>query len=209
MKNILLILFLFIYSKSITQPKAIADTAIAVKLTSPHYLEKDSICIIDSITKKPTLINLISCNDCVIKYTIPKRPSSFVNDFEFILTKKENATLVKKLVEYEKKTSNEIMIVSLYNNWFLKENFTNLAISIAKYWGVGKVKKNNGILITLCVANKTIRMDLGLGIEKYISDEKAKSIIDEKMKPFFKKGNYFLGLKSGIDSIIQLIDVKK
>jgi uncharacterized protein len=136
---------------------------------------------------------------------LPK-PIGYVNDFENILTQKEEKELNKLITDYEKKTTVEIAIVTIPTSATSKEKFDDLSLYIAKSWGVGKKVKNNGILIAISNGYSKIRIQNGLGIEKIISDETTKKVIDEKMISSFKESNYFEGLKNGVIELIRILD---
>ncbi|MFN6084536.1 MAG: TPM domain-containing protein, partial [Fluviicola sp.] len=112
----------------------------------------------------------------------------------------------KLITDYEKKTTVEIAIVSITTSSTSKEKFDDLSLYIAKSWGVGKKVKNNGILIAISNGYSKIRIQNGLGIEKIISDETTKKVIDEKMISSFKESNYFEGLKNGVIELIRILD---
>ncbi|MEP7080229.1 MAG: TPM domain-containing protein, partial [Ginsengibacter sp.] len=105
----------------------------------------------------------------------------------------------------EKETSNEIAIVTIQKSWATKENFDSLVYVISKNWGIGKNDKNNGILIGICTELRAIRIQNGSGIAERLSDKETKRIIDEKIIPEFKKGNYFKGTKSAILALMQKV----
>ena len=46
-----------------------------------------------------------------------------------------------------------------------------------------------------------IRIEVGLGLEKIITNELAKKVIAENMVPAFRKGQFFEGLSAAIDRI--------
>lgn len=133
-------------------------------------------------------------------------PIGFVNDFENILTLQEEKELNKLITDYEKKTTVEIAIVTIPTSATSKEKFNDLSLYIAKSWGVGKQLTNNGILIAISEGYSKIRIQNGLGIEKIISDEMTKKVIDEKMITYFKESNYFEGLKNGVIELIRILD---
>jgi uncharacterized protein len=128
----------------------------------------------------------------------------FVNDFENILSKKERKKLLKKMKVHEKKTTNQIVIVtmshlSIYNTLF------EYSFDMAKHWGVGQKDKDNGVTIFVSKKLRKVRIRNGYGIEVKLSDEETKIIIDELMIPEFKKGNYYKGITKGVNEIIKKI----
>jgi hypothetical protein len=46
-------------------------------------------------------------------------------------------------------------------------------------------------------------MELGLGMDRYISNAEAKSIIEEEMTPAFKKGDFSGGLERALKRLME------
>ena len=65
--------------------------------------------------------------------------------------------------------------------------------------------KNNGVLIGISATLRKIRISNGDGIKAKLLDVETKEIIDTVIIPEFKKGDYFIALKSTIFELIQKI----
>jgi len=89
-----------------------------------------------------------------------------------------------------------------------KDKFEDLSLHIAKTWGVGKKYKDNGILIAISKGYRQIRIQNGNGIEKIITDDETKEIIDKYFIPDFKKGKYYDGTLKGLIELIKLLKSK-
>jgi uncharacterized protein len=138
---------------------------------------------------------------------IPKKisgfpqPTGYVNDFDFLLTKEEEAQLTDIIKKHEQETTDQIAIVTL-DTFDTYEKFEKYTLDLANYWGVGQKGKNNGILIGVSQKSRWIRIQNGYGIEKRLSDEETKRIIDDEILPEFKSENYYEGLRKGLLAII-------
>ena len=137
-------------------------------------------------------------NDTILKF--PKQ-IGYVNDYENVFTNEQISELENIIRDYEKKTTNEICVVSLksiepYNDISL------YATELANNWGIGKSEKDNGLIILFSKSLRSIRISTGYGTEKILTDEKCKKIIDEIIIPEFKKGKYHSGIKNGIMELI-------
>ena len=130
------------------------------------------------------------------------KPIGYVNDFEDILTKEQEKELTLIIKKHENETTDQIAIVTLIS-FEPYENIYEYSLYLANYWGVGQKKKNNGILIALGKGLRKIRIQNGFGIEKRLTDSETKKIIDEIMIPEFKDDNFYLGLKKGLEAIIE------
>ena len=133
--------------------------------------------------------------------SLPK-PYSWTNDYAWLYSTAQRNYLDSIIGAFEKRTSVEICIVTLDTFCTSKEKFDDLALHIARQWAVGGKDKDNGIVIAISPGYRKIRICNGLGIEKYLSDEETKKIIDAIILPAFKKGDYFQGTVSGLQAII-------
>ena len=140
--------------------------------------------------------------------SVPK-PIGMVSDFAGIFTKGQMDSLEKILTQYEKRTTNEIAVATV-NSWMVDSAaFENYTLDMARVWGVGKKGKDNGVLIVIAPHLRRIRIQNGYGIEKILSNEETKQIIDKVFIPEFKKGDFYRGTHNGIAAIIAKLDSKK
>ena len=138
---------------------------------------------------------------------LPKR-ISWTNDYENLFSDIEQTKLDSIISKFEKETSIEISIVTIDTIKTSEEKFEDLTLHIAKTWKIGKVKKDNGILIGISKGYRKIRIQNGNGIEKIITDEETKKIIENYFIPEFKKGKYYQGTLNGLCEIISLLKYK-
>ena len=67
--------------------------------------------------------------------------------------------------------------------------------------GLGSKKKDNGILLLVCLDEKKVRIEVGYGLEGVLTDTKCGLIIRNFIAPDFKKFNYSEGIKTGVNLI--------
>lgn len=131
----------------------------------------------------------------------------WVNDFENIFTSKQIKILDSLLVDYERETTNEIAIITIPDYATDKARFDELTLLIAQEWAFGKEGKDNGILIGISKGHRRIRIQNGNGIEKLLTDDKTKQIIEQTIIPAFKEDNFFKGVFDGVQEIKMALDV--
>lgn len=135
-------------------------------------------------------------------------PKGWVNDYERIFSDKEEKKLDSLITNFEKETSIEIGIVTIDTNKVAKEKFDDLSLHIAKTWAIGKKDKDNGILIGFSKGYRKIRIELGDGTIKILSEQDTKEIIEHDFIPEFIKGNYYQGMLNGIIKIMDFLRAK-
>ena len=67
--------------------------------------------------------------------------------------------------------------------------------------GIGKEEKDNGVLVLVAMEDREWRIEVGYGLEGYITDIESKRIAEEYLVPRFQEGNYAEGLA---DTVIVL-----
>ena len=116
------------------------------------------------------------------------------------------------LLEIDKNTTAEIVIYvldSLYGHGILKDGVeindkTQLGVYIfnelpldtpsGPVVGIGKKGKDNGVLILVAMAEREWRIEIGYGLEGYITDVESNRIAQDYLVPYFQEGNYSAGL---------------
>jgi uncharacterized protein len=68
--------------------------------------------------------------------------------------------------------------------------------------GIGQRGKDNGLLILLALSERRVWIEVGYGLEEWITDGYAGETSREYMIPQFRTGNYGEGLRAGTERII-------
>lgn len=136
----------------------------------------------------------------VFGYQNPGTPTGFVNDFTGMLTIEQKQFLENKINGFEKDTSNELSIVIVPD--LGGDTIENFAVKLFQDWGIGKNKKDNGILLLVARDDRQMRIEVGYGLEGALTDAQSFWIIQNVVRPAFQKGDYYDGINDGVDSII-------
>ncbi len=139
---------------------------------------------------------------------IPEKPNPprLVNDFADILTPEEENNLEQKLVEFDRQTSTQIVIVTVKDLGGYDP--AQFAFELGEKWGVGQKEFDNGVVIlvkpTGGAGERKTFIATGYGLESVIPDAIAKRIVEYEMIPEFKKGQFFQGLDRAVSTIMSL-----
>ncbi len=79
---------------------------------------------------------------------------------------------------------------------------------LGRAWGIGQKGKNNGALIIVAPTEHKVRIEVGYGLEGDLTDAKSRVIIDQYMKPDFKKGDYNAGVLEGTKAVLATLGNK-
>ena len=134
-------------------------------------------------------------------FTVPEKPTGFIQDYAKILTPEQVTTLETKLEAYEKSSTNEIAVVTIQS--LDGDTVENVAQEIFTKWGIGKKEKNNGVLFLISVGDRQTRIHTGYGVEGDLTDLGTSYIQRDVVTPAFQAGNYYEGINGTVDKMIE------
>jgi len=119
-----------------------------------------------------------------------------IADMAGVLSSDERISMERMLSDFEAQTGHQlaVLIVSELQG----ERIEDLSLRAAQIWHQDSPGWDNGILVTLSIGDRQVRIDIGKSMEKYINDSVATMIINEQMVPAFRHGAYAAGLHAGI-----------
>lgn len=133
---------------------------------------------------------------------VPKKQTSFY-DYVGLLNKSGARFLEEKLIRYSDSTSTQIVIIIIEST--KGENINYLAANWGEKWGIGQKGKDNGVLLLMAKGDRKVAISTGKGTEGRLTDLMAKRIIESRIIPEFKEGNYYRGLDRGTDGIFEVL----
>lgn len=137
--------------------------------------------------------------------TPSKENKVFVYDFEHDFTQGQIKRFDSLFKEHEKKTTNEIALVTT-NGYGSDKNILFYSVNFGREQGIGKADKKNGIIIAFSSKRLETNISTGYGIEEVLKDEITRMIIDSLIVPELKQGNTFEAFWAGSKAIIQFLE---
>ncbi len=132
------------------------------------------------------------------------RPTSHIVDSANIISASQEQSINSLLKPLKAENKAEIVIVTL--NSLQNIPIEMAAIELADLWKLGTAEDDNGIIILLAKKERRVRIEVGQGLEGFITDAFSKQVIDLKFLPYFKRGQYGAGLVAGTDTITKKIN---
>lgn len=144
------------------------------------------------------------------KYTIESTPdpkdislSNWVSDPGNLLSLSDKAKINKIINDINVASTAQIAVVILPS---IGQKVPKMfAVDLFKKWGIGKAKKDNGLLILTIVDQRRTELETGYGLESILTDALCYRIASQELVPHFKKGNYGEGLFAGVARIQQIL----
>lgn len=85
------------------------------------------------------------------------------------------------------------------------ETIEQFGIRLAEAWKVGRKGADDGLIIIVAKNDRRMRIEVGYGLEGRIPDAIASRIVNERMAPAFKQGDFFGGLAAAIAAVDQAL----
>lgn len=130
----------------------------------------------------------------------PPASKTLVTDYANILSEPNKTALEVKLVAYNDTSSTQIAVVIMDN--LRGYEVADYGQKLASAWGIGQKNKNNGILLLVAPNERKVTIQTGYGVEAVVPDIIAGRIINSKILPAFKQGDYYGGIDAGVDDLI-------
>jgi uncharacterized protein len=124
-----------------------------------------------------------------------------VTDVANVLSAADRERLSSLLARYEGETSHQIGVLLIPT--LAGETIESYSLRVANAWKLGQRGLDNGILVTMAIKERAVRIELGAGFERYISNATAQAIIRRAMVPAFRRGDYAGGLHAGLEELMR------
>lgn len=134
------------------------------------------------------------------KLPVPQGP---VNDKAGMLTTTQAAEISTLLAQWKKETTNEIVVLTVPS--LAGKDISSLAIETAKNWKLGQKDKDNGVLFLIAKADRKAWITVGRGLEGDLTDVQCHRIVENIVKPKFRAGDYYGGIKESVMTISKII----
>jgi uncharacterized protein len=130
--------------------------------------------------------------------------SGHVTDQTATLTAEQQATLEQTLLAFEARKGTQLAILMVPST--APEAIEPFALRVAEQWKLGRKNVDDGAILVVAKDDRTLRIEVGYGLEGALSDVTSKRIIEETILPRLKQGDYYGGMQAGVESIIQVVD---
>ena len=127
-----------------------------------------------------------------------------VTDLTSTLSADQVAALESKLAAFEAQQGSQIAVLIVPTT--LPEDIAQFGIRVAEKWKIGRTKIDDGVILIVASDDRTLRLEVGYGLEGAIPDAIAKRVIAETITPYFKAGDYYGGIDAGVQQLMRLIE---
>jgi len=134
--------------------------------------------------------------------SLPARPQpfTFVTDQANLLAPADAKKLDDGLRRYADANGTQVVVVTVPS--LGGRPVADYARELGTSWGVGQRGKNNGVVVLLSGQERKVSIQAGSGLQSAITPAVTSRIINQQMLPNFKQGNYFAGLRTGLNTLL-------
>ena len=118
-----------------------------------------------------------------------------------ILPEATEAELVQKLEALEQQSQRQLVVVTLSD--LQGYDIADYGYQLGREWGIGDAERNDGALLIVAPNERQVRIEVGYGLEGYLTDALSSVIINNAIVPRFRDGDYPGGIVAGTDAIIE------
>jgi uncharacterized protein len=123
-----------------------------------------------------------------------------------LLSPAQEAKLAGKLAAVEKEAGPQYVIVTLRS--LQGYRIEDYGYRLGRQWGIGSKARNDGLLLIVAPAERKVRIEVGYGLERRVTDPFAGKVIDERALPRFREGHYPEGIEAASDALIDRLRSK-
>lgn len=128
------------------------------------------------------------------------RDGTWVTDMPGALRADTIARLNSTIGEFERTNGAEMAVVVVRSLDGL--TIEEAAVKLFELWKIGKQSNDNGLLLLWSTGDRRVRVEVGYGLEGALPDGKVGAILDARVIPKFKSGEFDEGLLAGVDALL-------
>jgi uncharacterized protein len=126
-----------------------------------------------------------------------------VNDFANVIDPDSEREIERRILALQKASGDLVIVATVptfqpYGD--IKEYAVRMFENAGK--GIGERAKDNGLLIVVAIEDRRVAIEVGYGLEPFITDGFSGQTIRESMQPAFRSGQYGKGLLAGATRLI-------
>ncbi len=127
-----------------------------------------------------------------------------VVDLAGLLDAGQKQALEAKLRAFEQRKGSQVAVLVVRGTQ--PESIEQFAIRVAEQWKLGRKKVDDGAILVIAKDERTLRIEVGYGLEGALNDAVSSRIINEIIVPRFKAGDFSGGVGAGVDAMLRVID---
>lgn len=151
------------------------------------------------------LLGLALCGTLPAAAEVPVPPlTGHVVDQTGLLTPAQQATLEQQLGAFEARKGSQLAVLVVTTT--APETIEQYGLRAAEQWKLGRARVDDGAILLVARDDRTLRIEVGYGLEGALNDATAKRIISDIIVPRFRQGDFAGGIAAGVERMIRVVD---
>ena len=121
-----------------------------------------------------------------------------VVDAADILDRPTRSAIAAMLTTLEEKTTDQFVVATVTS--LQGQSIEVYANRLANRWALGQKDRNNGVLLLVAPSERKVRIEVGYGLERTLTNQIAQEIIDQTIVPRFRVGDIVAVLTGGLEA---------
>src|SRR5690349_14504157 len=159
-----------------------------------------------SYTRKAAWVLLLILPLVALAAEIPPLKAR-VTDLTNTLNAQQRDALEQTLAEFEQRKGAQIAVLMLPTTQ--PETVEQYAVRVQESWRLGRKGVDDGVLLVVAKNDRRLHIEVGYGLEGILPDAIAKRIIDNDITPRFREGDFYGGIRAGVDRIMRVVEGEK
>ena len=104
------------------------------------------------------------------------------------------------LADFEAKSHRQVVVATVKSLQGLP--IEDYGYRLGRFWGIGERGKDTGAILLVAPSERSVRIEVGYGLEGELTDAVSKTIIEGVILPAFRQGNFNGGIQAGTIAIL-------
>jgi uncharacterized protein len=130
-------------------------------------------------------------------------PVGRVTDLTGTLPAAEIRALEQTLQAFETRKGSQIAVLIVPTTQ--PETIEQYGLRVADRWKLGRKGIDDGVILIVAKNDRTLRIEVGYGLEGVLNDATSKRIISEVIAPRFREGDFAGGIRDGVDRMMRVV----
>lgn len=126
-----------------------------------------------------------------------------VTDLTGTLSATEQATLEQRLADFEREKGAQLVLLMVPST--APETIEQYALRVAEAWRIGRAEVDDGAILLVAKDDRTLRIEVGYGLEGVLTNATSKRIISETIVPRLRRGEFYAGLSEGLSRMMTVV----
>lgn len=127
-----------------------------------------------------------------------------VTDLTATLSPAQRQDMEAELAAFEQRKGVQIAVLLVPTT--APETIEQYSIRVVDKWRLGRKGVDDGLLLLVAKNDRTLRIEVGYGLEGVVPDAIANRIVQEIIIPHFREGDFAAGVQAGVKQLMRIVD---